>query len=264
MAITRKFQFSRSRGMQTIQRHLDDLLRDRLIWNTSGQGAGRSTVVAQRECLNFGSCSYLGLHTHPNLVEGTVDAVRRYGTQFPFSRAYLSCELYEELEALLERMTGRYVLVASSTTLAHMSALPVLVDDDDAVIIDQFAHGSMFMATELLGTSAVVRARHSRLDKVSDLIESLSPKHKRVWFVLDGLYSMRGDFAPFDACASSSTATRNCTSTSTTRTPRAGSVRAVAGPRSRSCRRTIAWWSRSRSTRRSPPPAAPSSSRTLN
>lgn len=198
MAITRKFQFSRSRGMQTIQRHLDDLLRDHLIWNTSGQIAGRSTVVEKRECLNFGSCSYLGLHARPELIEGTVDAVRRFGTQFPFSRAYLSSDLYEELEVLLERMTGRHVLVASSTTLAHLSALPVLVDDDDAVIIDQFAHASMFMATELLGTSAVVRARHSRLDKVSDLIEALSPKHKRVWFVLDGLYSMRGDFAPFD------------------------------------------------------------------
>ena len=198
MAITRKFHFSRTRAMQTVHRHLDELLRDRLIWNTSGRSPGRSTVVEQRECLNFGSCSYLGLHTRPELVEGTVDAVRRFGTQFPFSRAYLSCDLYEELETLLEQMTERHVLVGSSTTLAHMSALPVLVDDTDAVIIDQFAHASLFMATELLGTSSVVRARHSRLDKVSELIEALSPDHKRIWLVLDGLYSMRGDFAPFD------------------------------------------------------------------
>ena len=198
MAITRKFHFSRGRAMQTIQRHLDDLRRDQLIWNTSGHRPGRSAVVQNRECLNFGSCSYLGLHTRPELVEGTVDAVRRFGTQFPFSRAYFSCDLYEELEALLEEMTGRHVLVASSTTLAHMAALPVLVDDRDAVIIDQFAHASLFMATELLGTSTVVRVRHSRLDKLVELIEGLTTDHTRIWLVLDGLYSMRGDFAPWD------------------------------------------------------------------
>jgi 7-keto-8-aminopelargonate synthetase-like enzyme len=117
--------------------------------------------------------------------------------QFPYSRAYLSSDLYEELETLLERMTGRHVLVGSSTTLCYLAALPVLVRDADAVIIDQFAHASLHLAAETLGATPVVRVRHSRLDELETRIEALAPKHARIWYVLDGLYSMRGDFAPF-------------------------------------------------------------------
>jgi 7-keto-8-aminopelargonate synthetase-like enzyme len=198
MTVHRKFHFSRRRGQQTIERLLRESLEESVIWQTSGAAAGRRTAVEGAECLNFGACSYMGLHLHPDLIEGTVDAVRRFGTQFPFSRVYLSSNLYEELEALLETMTGRSVLVGASTTLCHLAALPVLVDDADAVVIDQFAHASLHMATELLGSTPVVRVRHSRLDRLESLLLELTPKHKRVWYVLDGLYSMRGDFAPFD------------------------------------------------------------------
>jgi 7-keto-8-aminopelargonate synthetase-like enzyme len=198
MTVHRKFHFSRRRGQQTVERLIKESLEERLLWQTSGASAGRRTAVEGAECLNFGACSYMGLHLHPDLIEGTVDAVRRFGTQFPFSRVYLSSNLYEELEALLEKMTGRHVLVGASTTLCHLAALPVLVDDSDAVIIDQFAHASLQMASELLGSTPVIRVRHSRLDRLESLLLELTPKHKRVWYVLDGLYSMRGDFAPFD------------------------------------------------------------------
>lgn len=198
MTVHRKFHFSRRRGQQTVERFVKDAVEESLAWQTSGTLAGRQTVVEGAECLNFGACSYMGLHLHPELIEGTVDAVRRFGTQFPFSRVYLSSDLYEELEALLETMTGRHVLVGASTTLCHLAALPVLVDDADAVVIDQFAHASMQMAVELLGSTPVIRVRHSRLDRLESLLLELTPKHKRVWYVLDGLYSMRGDFAPFD------------------------------------------------------------------
>ena len=90
MTVHRKFHFSRRRGQQTVERFIKDSLGENLLWQTSGAPAGRQTVVEGGECLNFGACSYMGLHLHPDLIEGTVDAVRRFGTQFPFSRVYLS------------------------------------------------------------------------------------------------------------------------------------------------------------------------------
>jgi 7-keto-8-aminopelargonate synthetase-like enzyme len=197
MAMQHKFRFSRERNVETIARLLGEARSEGVIWRTSGNAAGRHVAIDQLRCLNFGYCSYMGLHEHPALIEGTIDAVRRFGTQFPFSRAYLSSNLYEELESLLEEITGRSVVVGSSTTLCHLSALPVLVRDTDAVIIDQFAHASLYMATETLGSTPVVRVRHSRLDELESLVVELSQKHARVWYALDGLYSMRGDFAPY-------------------------------------------------------------------
>lgn len=107
--------------------------------------------------------------------EAALAAIDRFGTQFPFSRAYLQCALYGELEANLERMTGRPVLVAPTTTLAHMAALPVLVRDNDAVLVDQFAHASLHMTTELLGRVPVRLIRHNRVDQVDRWVTELSP-----------------------------------------------------------------------------------------
>ena len=197
MTMQRKFRVSRERTVETIARLVAEHRDDGLIWRTSGTAAGRHVAIDDRICLNFGSCSYMGLHEHPALIEGTVEATRHFGTQFPYSRVYLSSNLYDELESLLGRMTGRHVLVGPSTTLCHLAALPVLVRDADAVIIDQFAHASLHMAVELLGTTPVVRVRHSRLDQLAVALEKLAREHERVWYVLDGLYSMRGDLAPF-------------------------------------------------------------------
>src|SRR3954452_8949676 len=51
---------------------------------------GRTVTVHGRRLVNFGSCSYLGLETHPAMRAGVIDAVDRYGTQFSSSRAFLS------------------------------------------------------------------------------------------------------------------------------------------------------------------------------
>ena len=79
-----------------------------------------------------------------------------------------------------------------------MAALPVMVRDNDAVIIDQFAHASLHAATELLRDLPVHLVRHSRLDQIEQLIQKLSSCHENIWLVIDGLYSMFGDLAPFD------------------------------------------------------------------
>jgi 7-keto-8-aminopelargonate synthetase-like enzyme len=125
------------------------------------------------------------------------EATERYGTQLSFSRAYLENPLYEELEAALAAITGRVALVAASTTLAHVAALPVLVRDGDAVILDQFAHASLHTATALLRESTFELLRHQRFDLLEERLRVLTAKHRRVFYVCDGVYSMRGDFARF-------------------------------------------------------------------
>jgi 7-keto-8-aminopelargonate synthetase-like enzyme len=162
---------------------------------------GRYVEIDRQPLLNFGSCSYLGLEQRPELKQGGIDAIQRFGTQFSFSRAYLQLPLYEQLESMLGAMTGGYALVAPSTTLAHIAALPVIVEAGDAVIIDQFAHASLQMATGLLRSIPVHPVRHNRMDLLEEKIAGLARTHRRVWYVIDGLYSMMGDFAPLDRIA---------------------------------------------------------------
>ncbi|HEX4339819.1 MAG TPA: aminotransferase class I/II-fold pyridoxal phosphate-dependent enzyme [Polyangiaceae bacterium] len=162
---------------------------------------GRHIELGGERLLNFGCCSYLGLDQRVELKRAAVDAIERYGTQFSCSRAYLQLPLYPELENVVGEMTDGLVLVAPSTTLAHIAALPVLVEKGDAVLIDQFAHASLHTAVALLRANTVEPFRHNRFDQLEAKIVRLSEKHRRVWLVCDGLYSMHGDFAPMDKIA---------------------------------------------------------------
>src|SRR6478609_9035672 len=195
----RMSKLTRERKNKTVNRILEEARKFGLICNLAESANGPQCTIRGRQLSNFGSCSYMALECHPALVAGAAAALEEYGTQFHFSRAYVEAPLYVELEEALDAITGRPTLVAASTTLAHLSALPVLINDDDVVLIDQFAHASLHMATELLKGTLVERVRHNRMDFLEDKIKEHTRAGRAIWFVCDGVYSMLGDFAPFAA-----------------------------------------------------------------
>lgn len=162
---------------------------------------GRSVTLDEASAINFASCSYLGLEVDPRLKAAVVEAVERYGTQFSSSRSYASAPGYRELEALLDELTGGSALVSPNTTLAHLSALPVLVGDDDAVILDHQVHHTVQLAVPQLRQQGVhvEFVRHERLDLLDERIRDLCKRHPRVWYLADGVYSMYGNLAALDA-----------------------------------------------------------------
>jgi 7-keto-8-aminopelargonate synthetase-like enzyme len=198
MARVERFRFSHTRKIDSAFRHVSAASDAKVILNTARSPNGRYVTVGDERLLNFGSCSYMGLETMHELTEGAHWAIDTYGTQFSFSRAYLQCSLYEELETLLERITGRPVLVSASTSLAHMAALPVLIKDTDYILIDQFAHASLQTAVQLVPNVPLEILRHNRMDLVDAALTRLRAHNGNVWYICDGLYSMLGDFAPFE------------------------------------------------------------------
>jgi 7-keto-8-aminopelargonate synthetase-like enzyme len=164
---------------------------------------GRSIAIDGRTTLNFGSCSYLGLELDPRMRDAVIAAVNRYGTQFSSSRTYLSSPQYNALEPLLSEMFGGHVLVAPTTSLGHLAALPVLVGAGDAVILDHQVHASVHMASNQLRVQGtpVELVRHNDMDRLEELIGRLAAGHDRVWYLADGVYSMFADLAPFGSLA---------------------------------------------------------------
>ena len=162
---------------------------------------GRTITIKGREVVNFGSCSYLGLEKNPEIIEGVVDAVRKYGSQFSSSRAYASVTLYTEAEALLEEMFERPILLAPTVTLGHLSNIPVLVGDRDAVILDLQVHACVQTAAQLVKARGVhvELIRHNRVDILEERINELKDKYEKIWYMADGVYSMYGDFLPINA-----------------------------------------------------------------
>ncbi|MEZ5173043.1 MAG: aminotransferase class I/II-fold pyridoxal phosphate-dependent enzyme [Bacteroidia bacterium] len=161
---------------------------------------GRTIRLKGRDVVNFGSCSYLGLEKHPDIIQGVVNAVTKYGSQFSSSRAYASVTLYSEAENLFEEIFERPVLLAPTVTLGHLSNIPVLVGDRDAVILDLQVHSCVQTATQLVKARGVhvELIRHNRMDILEERILELRDKYDKIWYMADGVYSMYGDFLPLD------------------------------------------------------------------
>jgi 7-keto-8-aminopelargonate synthetase-like enzyme len=197
MAKTRSF-FSRGRKVQTVNRIVSEQRQAGLIMHRAGSGDGAEWTVDGRALKNFASCSYMGLERHPELQRGAARALEEYGSNFSISRIYLQCPLYNELEETLSEVMGRPTIVAPSTSVAHLAALPVLIGDKDVVLVDQFAHASIHMATDSIADVPIELMRHNRVDLLEERLKLIGEGVDRVWYLCDGVYSMLGDYAPFE------------------------------------------------------------------
>jgi 7-keto-8-aminopelargonate synthetase-like enzyme len=170
------------------------------LYNESESFDGRTVTVDGRQLINFGSCSYLGLEKDSRLVEACVDAVRTYGTQFSASRTYMSSGQYKELEGLFRELFGKPVLVVPTTSLGHLSAFQALVKRDDVVVLDHQVHASIQAAAQYAkGNGTTVKMiRHNNMEHLEKLIVKYRQPGRKIWYCIDGVYSMYGDLAPLE------------------------------------------------------------------
>ena len=159
---------------------------------------GRVMHVRGKEVLNFGNCSYLALETDPRIKAAAIEAIDKYGMVMSVSRAFASSKMYPEAERLLGKIFDAPSLLSVSTTLGHISNIPVIVGDKDACILDIQVHNCVHNAVELLRQRNVTieKIRHNRLDILEERINELKDDHEKIWYMADGVYSMYGDFAP--------------------------------------------------------------------
>ena len=161
---------------------------------------GNFIQLKGKPVVNFGSCSYLGLEFDSRLKDAAKQAIDRFGTQFSESRAYVSIHLYQELEEAFLEIFGQPIVIVPTTTLGHLSNLPVLIQDEDAIILDHQVHNSVQSAVTPLKARGVFTelVRHNRMDQLEDRVKALRSKYRKIWYMADGLYSMFGDNCPVD------------------------------------------------------------------
>lgn len=156
------------------------------------------TIVLEGEKLgNFGLCSYLSLGDDPRLKEAAKDAIDRYGTSYSSSPYYSAIPLQGTLTDLFSEVFDAEVILTASTTMAHLSALPVLLGNDDLVLLDSQTHASVMTATQgpLAAGARVVSVPHNDMDALESAI-SQDEDADRIWYLTDGVFSMYGDASP--------------------------------------------------------------------
>lgn len=161
---------------------------------------GRILRVHHKDVINFGNCSYLGLDTSETVKLGGIDAIVRYGNFFSSSRLCIGLDLNEQLEALLNQITGYHTLVTQTTSLGSLSVIPIVVSPNDLIILDHQVHASVQNAVKIAQHqgSKVAMIRHNNMTALEDAIIKQQNKYEKIWYMADGLYSMLGDPCPIE------------------------------------------------------------------
>lgn len=163
-------------------------------------------VVDGRALLNFSSNDYLGLATHPALLEAARRAVADFGAGAGASRLICGSQApHHELELALAGFKATEAAIAfSSGYSAALGAIPTLVGKDDVIILDKLVHASIVDAARLSGAKLRL-FRHNdpaSLEKVLKWARSRSSntqsarRSPRLLIVTESVFSMDGDLAP--------------------------------------------------------------------
>lgn len=80
----------------------------------------------------------------------------------------MSCTLYRELESLVRKIFDAPVVLSTSVSLGHHAVIPVVVGENDAIIMDQQVHASVQDAAIKMKAKGVfvTIVRHNDMDEL--------------------------------------------------------------------------------------------------
>lgn len=148
-----------------------------------------------REMVMMASNNYLGLTTHPAVVEAAWKALEKYGAgagSVPLLGGYL--DLHRELEQKLARMKGcEDAVIFSSGYAANVGCVSALVRKGDVVINDRLNHASIIDGCFLSG-GTLRTFKHNDLASLEKVLQT-TEKHgcNGKLIIVDGVFSMDGD-----------------------------------------------------------------------
>jgi len=162
--------------------------------------AGATTRIDGRSVINFSNYNYLGLCGHPDINRAAREAIEQYGTSVSASRIVsgerpIHNQLERELAALYE-VDAAVAFVSGHAT--NVSTLGHLLGPGDLVIHDELIHNSLLVGARLSGATRMGFA-HNDLQVLERLLVQHRPRFQRTVIVVEGLYSMDGDFPDLPA-----------------------------------------------------------------
>jgi 8-amino-7-oxononanoate synthase/acyl carrier protein len=154
-----------------------------------------TTMIGGRELVSFSSYNYLGMSGDPAVAAAAKDAIDRFGTSVSASRLVSGEKtLHRELEKGIAAWLGvedAIVYVGghatNETTIGH------LFGPGDLIAHDALAHNSIIQGAILSGA----RRRpfpHNDWKALDELLTEIRNEYRRVLVVVEGVYSMDGDF----------------------------------------------------------------------
>jgi glycine C-acetyltransferase len=167
-------------------------------------------VVDGKQLISLSSNNYLGLATHPRLVEAALAATRELGVGSGAVRTIAGdMSIHERLETeLAEFKHVEAVLTFQSGFTANTGVIPVVTGEQDLIVSDALNHASIIDGMRMSKAPRVVYP-HKDTAALRELLRDARAKgrvdsagaatgepYRLILVVTDGVFSMDGDIAP--------------------------------------------------------------------
>lgn len=166
---------------------------------TTPQGASIKISTGQ-EVLNFCANNYLGLSSHPEVVQAAKDAIDSHG--FGMSSVRFICgtqDIHKELERKIAEFYGfEDTILYAACFDANGGVFEPLLGEKDAIISDSLNHASIIDGVRLC-KAARYRYENNNMEDLEKQLMAANEKGARFKLIVtDGVFSMDGLVAPLD------------------------------------------------------------------
>jgi len=172
--------------------------RERII--TTPQGAEIDTTV-NKNVLNFCANNYLGLSSHPRVLQAAKEAIDSHG--FGMSSVRFICgtqDIHKTLEAKIAEFLGTEDTILYAAAFdANGGVFEPLFNEQDAIISDELNHASIIDGVRLCKAQRKRYKHNDMADLEAQLIATQDLRHRII--VTDGVFSMDGTIAQLDKIA---------------------------------------------------------------
>ena len=154
-----------------------------------------TTTIGGREMISWSSYNYIGMSGDPAVVKASQEAVEKYGTSVSASRL-VSGE--KPLHRELEQGIADFIGVEDSITYVgghstNESTIGHLFGSGDLIVHDSLSHNSIIQGSILSGARRRP-FKHNDWRELDEILSEVRHEYRRVLVVVEGVYSMDGDF----------------------------------------------------------------------
>ncbi len=163
-------------------------------FNPISSAAANTVKINGKELIMIGSNNYLGLTTHPKVIEASREAIKKYGVGCTGSR-FLNgtLDIHVELEEkLAEFLKKEAVLVFSTGFQTNLGTISCLVNKNDLILADRSDHASIVDGCRL-AFGKTLKYKHNDMDDLERILVSRNNGDQGILVVTDGVFSMEGD-----------------------------------------------------------------------
>ena len=149
-----------------------------------------------KDMIMIGSNNYLGLTSHPEVIEAGIKALEKYGSGCSGSR-FLNgtLDLHIELEKKLAAFLQKEDAVTFSTGFqSNLGIIAGITGRNDYILCDRENHASIYDACRL-SFARMLRYRHSDMQDLEEKLKTIDRSVSGILIVTDGVFSMGGDIA---------------------------------------------------------------------